>query len=676
MAAGAVVLSPVGPVGAQASSGYQALTPARIVDTRVGLGAQGPVPAGGSIDVTVTGVGGVPASGVGAVVLNVTATNPTDATFVTVWPTGQARPTASNLNVVAGQSVPNLVVATVGAGGQVSLYNYAGNVDLLADVSGWFPAGSGYHGLTPERILDTRSGVGAHGRVPAGGSIDVKVTGQGGVPDSGVGAVVLNVTATNPTDATFVTVWPTGQARPTASNLNVVAGQSVPNLVMATVGSGGEVSLYNYAGTVDLLADVAGWFPAGADYTGLTPARILDTRTGIGAPAIEVGADQHIDVTVTGVGGVPASGVGAVVLNVTATNPTDATFATVWPTGQARPTASNLNVVAGQSVPNLVIATVGSGGKVSLYNYAGTADLIADVIGWFPGITPPPAGITGNLYYPYFDPLRTFAFATGTERSAYSGSDRDIDGHLWQGYGVSWGGREFAYQILRPTVEVPRVHIRDLDTGVLVTGFDVGCGGCREFRAELSPDGQLVAIDTSNTDHPLHIYNREGQLLRSFTGVADTTWAPDGTLVFVGEPIAGRYMMGRFLDVVGSNDFEPIAEYNPANVPFDDLPSWIAMSPDNAEVAYTYLGDLWVQPVDGSPARKVADAPTNHLRGPAFSPDSQHIAFHLHHSGPIHAVPAHPPAPTEVADGGEGPTAVRNGDGFLLYASGQLHWLA
>jgi hypothetical protein len=78
-----------------------------------------------------------------------------------------------------------------------------------------------------------------------------------------VGAVVLNVTAVDPTAASFLTVWPTGEARPNASNLNLPAGQTIPNLVIAKVGSNGQVSVFNQAGAAQLVIDVAGWFPAG-----------------------------------------------------------------------------------------------------------------------------------------------------------------------------------------------------------------------------------------------------------------------------------------------------------------------------------------------------------------------------------------------------------------------------
>src|SRR5690606_15658742 len=137
--------------------------------------------------------------------------------------------------------------------------------------------------LVPARLLDTRNGTGAaEARVGAGDSVDLQVTGRGGVPESGVGAVVLNVTAVSPTAASFVTVWPTGEVMPEVSNLNTAPGDVVPNLVVVKVGRGGQVSLYNAFGEVDLLADVAGWFPEGSGLEPLVPARVLDTRAGNG----------------------------------------------------------------------------------------------------------------------------------------------------------------------------------------------------------------------------------------------------------------------------------------------------------------------------------------------------------------------------------------------------------
>ena len=80
----------------------------------------------------------MPASGVSAVVLNVTVTQPTASSFLTAWPAGAARPLASNLNFVPGQTVPNLVVVKAGAGGVVDLFNSTGSTHVVADVAGWF----------------------------------------------------------------------------------------------------------------------------------------------------------------------------------------------------------------------------------------------------------------------------------------------------------------------------------------------------------------------------------------------------------------------------------------------------------------------------------------------------------------------------------------------------------
>jgi hypothetical protein len=123
----------------------------------------------------------------------------------------------------------------------------------------------GLQPLVPARVLDTRTGNGAPAaKVAAGGIVDLQATGRGGVPSTGVGAVVLNVTAVEATAQSYITVWPTGAAQPDASNLNVVAGDTIPNLVIAKVGTGGRVSLFNFAGDIHLLADVVGWFPDGA----------------------------------------------------------------------------------------------------------------------------------------------------------------------------------------------------------------------------------------------------------------------------------------------------------------------------------------------------------------------------------------------------------------------------
>ena len=380
---------------------FVGLPPFRLLDTRVVGGITGgqPVAPGGQVDLQVTGAGGVPATNVAAVVLNVTAAGALAPGFVTVWPTSQPQPTASNLNVTAvGQNIANLVTVRLGNGGRVSLFSQSGS-DLVVDVAGYYEpvtttsrAGR-YTPLSPTRILDSRIALGVPGTAPvaADSKIDVVVAGRGGVPATGVRAVVLNVTAAQSLGAGFVTVWPTGNARPNASTLNVTfAGQNIANLVIVPLGTDGSVSLYTQSGT-HLVADVAGWFGDDTQQPGLSgmfipvdPARVLDTRNAIGiATTSPVPPDTAVVLAIAGHGGAPAAGVGAVVLNVTAAAATAPGYITVWPSDQPQPTASNLNVTAvGQNIPNLVSVSVSAGGAVSLYTQSGT-HLLADLAGYY-----------------------------------------------------------------------------------------------------------------------------------------------------------------------------------------------------------------------------------------------------------------------------------------------------
>ncbi|MCW2523749.1 MAG: hypothetical protein JWO63_2084, partial [Frankiales bacterium] len=254
------------------------------------------------------------------------------------------------------------------------------------------PASGAYTPLTPARLLDSRSELGldaGFGRTVNGGqTVGLQVTGRGGVPLTDVGAVALNVTVANPTGPGYVTVYATGRPLPLASNLNYVAGQTVANLVLAPVGADGKVNLTVAGHGVRLIADVQGYYTSGTpttagNYGTFAPSRLLDTRRGIGAPIAPVGNGQSLSLTVAGRGGVPATGVGAVALNVTATGSAGGGYITAYASGSALPKTSSINYVAGQSVPALVIAPVGADGKVNLRVSGAAVHLVADVQGYF-----------------------------------------------------------------------------------------------------------------------------------------------------------------------------------------------------------------------------------------------------------------------------------------------------
>ena len=375
--------------GVTGGARFNAVTPVRILDTRTTntpSGQAGRVASGASLDLQITGANNIPAEAT-AVVMNVTAVLPTAAGYLTVWPKGVSKPLASNVNFVAGDVVPNLVTVGIGTSGQVSIFHQGGTNDLIADVVGYYSpvSGSYFTAVTPVRALDTRTGTGAaQARVGTGGEVSLQIGGANGLPDDASG-VVLNVTGVSPTAAGFVTVYPNGVSRPLASNLNFVPGDTVPNLVIVGVGTGGRVNLYNGSGSIDLVADIVGYYSpddTAETFFSITPVRALDTRNGTGGFSSAVGQGGSIDVVIRGANTIPDEA-SAVVMNATAVAPSAASFLTVWPTGVSRPLASNLNYVSGDVVPNLVQVGIGGNGKVSLYNGAGAVNLVADLTGYF-----------------------------------------------------------------------------------------------------------------------------------------------------------------------------------------------------------------------------------------------------------------------------------------------------
>ncbi len=368
---------------------YSPLTPTRILDTRDGTGvaAAGAVPANGVVRLKVAGAGPVPATGVAAVALNLTVTAPAAGGYITAYPDGGAQPVASNLNFTAGQTTANLVIVQVGPDGYIDLKNTSGGgTHLIADVAGYYgdTATDGYQTVAPARLLDTRK---SHTTVPAHGTARVYVGGF-----SGAVAVTMNLTVTNPTSRGYITAYPSGTTAPDTSNVNYTAHQTVPNEVVAEVGADGYVDLTNTStGSVDLIADVTGYFTVGSGmaFVPMTPTRFLDTRTGLGAPAGPVQPGGTVNLRIDGT---PTLGLlfnlAAVTANVTVTRPTGNGYITAYPYDEpARPTTSLLNYVAGQTVANATTLSLGTAlewGGIKLYNGSnGTTHLIVDVFGYY-----------------------------------------------------------------------------------------------------------------------------------------------------------------------------------------------------------------------------------------------------------------------------------------------------
>lgn len=364
-------------------SNFHPMTPVRVLDTRIGTGAAAqPLDRDCSLPIGIAGNFGVPASGVRAAVLNVTAVDATDAGFLTVYPCAAGRPDASNVNYGAGAVVANMVTVALDERGQVCVFTHQ-PTHVVVDLLGYYgdgPAGQRFTTASPERIVDTRTGLGADKTPVPGGTVQV-VAVPGGSAATGI---ALNVTATRSKASGFLTVYSCDAALPTTSNVNYLMGSDVANHVISAVSAGGTVCVFTKS-TTDVVIDVLGTFaPSGSlGFVATVPSRLEDTRTGSPTrPAARTGADGVVVVPVVGRGVVPAKGVGAVVLNVTATGADGSGFLTAYPCGNGLPVASNLNYARDLDVANLVTVAPGSDGTVCIFSHADT-DIVVDLAGWY-----------------------------------------------------------------------------------------------------------------------------------------------------------------------------------------------------------------------------------------------------------------------------------------------------
>lgn len=384
------------------AGGFVPVTPHRVLDTRRRLGA-GPVGPQRTIDIQVAGLGAVPASGVAAVVVTLTATAPSRSGYLTAYPTGTARPRVSTLNFVAGQTVANLATVRLSAGGRLSVYNgSAGLTEVLADVTGYYLAGTptdagAFAPATPSRVLDTRVGLGApRHRLAAGGTLTLAIPGAG-TPAALADPVMLNVTVVDPQAKGFLTAYAAGTARPRASNLNFTSGAVVPNLVTTAVSAAGEVSFYNGSGgDLDLVADIEGSYLSGTPtragaFVPITPTRFVDSRIDLViSEFVNAGTTfsaQVVNLDAAGAGHgvvIPPSNVSAVVTNLTATAVERPGFVTAYATGTPRPQVSSLSHEQAVTRANAAVVGVGSCGRISFYNGSrGFLGMVADAEGYF-----------------------------------------------------------------------------------------------------------------------------------------------------------------------------------------------------------------------------------------------------------------------------------------------------
>ncbi len=346
-----------------------------------------------------------------------TLRDPLGAVLATAGPAAASGWTASlDRSVPAGRyTIEVEPVGWLTASTGFTTYGSLGAYELVVEAPQGSPqpgrGASAFTPVTPVRLVDTRSGLGATGRVGPGRQLVLQVADDVTVPADAT-AAVLNVTAVNPSAAGFLTVYPCAESVSDTSTLNYVVGQTVANTTIAALSGAGQLCVWTFAET-DILVDVTGWLsPRGSSRLApINPTRVVDTRSAIGGQRLGAGTTMTVDFN-----GLVPGGSSAVALNVTGVNASTPGFMTVFPCSGAVPNTSTVNYVAGEARPNNTIVGL-AGGRLCIYTDAAT-EVLVDLLGSF--------GPSGLGYEPT-PPIRVL----DTRRSGTLGAQADV------GYGVA-----------------------------------------------------------------------------------------------------------------------------------------------------------------------------------------------------------------------------------------------
>ena len=379
---------------AQVPLQFVAVTPCRVVDTRWSVGPLGGPEIQGQTQrdfALPNGVCSIPNTAA-AYSLNVTVVPHPTLGYLTVWPTGQPRPVLSTLNSPNGRVKANAAIVPAGDNEAISVFA-TDTTDVVLDIDGYFvPATSAtlaFFPLTPCRVADTRWPNGPlGGPTLSGGQVRFfpVLSSSCNIPNSAQG-YSLNFTAVPRPTLGYLTVWPTGQSRPTVSTLNATTGVVTANAAIVPSGTSGAISVYVTDNT-DLIIDVDGYFAPGASgsqpadgaqalslYT-LAPCRVLATRHSTGT------FSGMLPVTVLASPcSVPSAE--AYVLNATVIpfGGHSMGYLSLWPDAEGQPVVSTLNAVDGALTSNMAIVPT-LNGSIDAY-VQNPADLVLDIFSYF-----------------------------------------------------------------------------------------------------------------------------------------------------------------------------------------------------------------------------------------------------------------------------------------------------
>jgi hypothetical protein len=373
------------------------VTPCRMLDTRDGsgfAGAFGPPYISANTARTVpiaASVCGIP-SNAKAYSLNATVVPHGFLGYLTLWPSGIAQPLVSSLNAYDAQVTGNAAIVRAGVGGAIDAFA-SNDTDLILDINGYFLDATSataldFYPVIPCRVFDSRNPDGTFGGpLLAGGSIrSIPITsGSCGIPATAQ-AYAVNATVVPSGFLDYLTLLPSGSARPLVSTLNAYGGQVTANMAIVPAGTGGGMDAFASQDT-HLMLDVMGYFApraqGGLRLMTLTPCRAVDTRNPagpFGGPILSAGSSRSFPIPSTACN-VPLSAL-AYSMNATVVPAGLLDYLTIWPAGTPQPFVSTVNAYDGQVTANALIIQAGSSGGVTAFA-TDTTHLILDLNGYF-----------------------------------------------------------------------------------------------------------------------------------------------------------------------------------------------------------------------------------------------------------------------------------------------------
>jgi hypothetical protein len=226
----------------------------RLYDSRDGTAHR----AGRTYRIPVAGRGGIDPSA-SLAMLNVTVTRPIADGWAIVEACG-ASSDASSMNFRAHEVVPHFTVSALGSGDVCVTASV--DTHVIVDGFGWADESSQVRAVTPDRVLDTRSGLGGTvGPVGDGDELRFRVAGHAGVPNDAAGAIV-NVVAVRGTSTGFVSIDPCDGSGASTSTINLWPGVLRANQAVITLPASGDLCarvVVDDASTIQLVVDVVGY---------------------------------------------------------------------------------------------------------------------------------------------------------------------------------------------------------------------------------------------------------------------------------------------------------------------------------------------------------------------------------------------------------------------------------